>query len=529
MPVSQPKHNLGVVGKGMAFGRDPKPIKAIYAVREVDDIDIPTIYKTRGMACAVKVGGRSRLLTWQGVINEQDQAKTIKLHRSSKNFFTDQKNYRLEMLQINQVGSFSFISVKGGNNTSTLNEDFIILELRVPGSTENIDVVSAYSIMTYKEIVKFTFKYSQEKGKYELHSSDKDCIFEKSFILGSPIINDKDQVIGVVGEDRDGKLRPYFLTETEIEYQEKEPSEGATGSVPDIPNACGHDKTSFSTETVLALGSVEKKYQGKEPSEGATGNVLQVDITDASNKKYSAPVHPSDQEEGKELGSKQHEVVFGYEKTSSSTETVPAQESNGEIRMGNIPLEWFPYLALDIQGDMEWKKLGKSLDLSDAELNGIEIDNDEEYERSYKMLKTWWQKGAASYDKLASALRKHDLEEIRRDFCLMECTPPLKEVVNLPGNLKEGPIDRRDLPDIAEAVMGKCKRLGRALGVKDNRLDKIVMDNPKKGSEQSYQILRAWKQANGNGASYYSLAQALYDRTVNLGVVVSDFCLKKTQ
>lgn len=29
------------------------------------------------------------------------------------------------------------------------------------------------------------------------------------------------------------------------------------------------------------------EYQGKEPSEGATGNVLQVDITDASNKKYS--------------------------------------------------------------------------------------------------------------------------------------------------------------------------------------------------------------------------------------------------
>ena len=99
--------------------------------------------------------------------------------------------------------------------------------------------------------------------------------------------------------------------------------------------------------------------------------------------------------------------------------------------MGNIPLEWFPYLALDIQGDMEWKKLGKSLDLSDAELNGIEIDNDEEYERSYKMLKTWWQKGAASYEKLAFALRKHELEDIRRDFCLMECTPPLKEVAKL--------------------------------------------------------------------------------------------------
>ena len=29
------------------------------------------------------------------------------------------------------------------------------------------------------------------------------------------------------------------------------------------------------------------EYQGKEPSEGATGNVLQLDIPDASNKKYS--------------------------------------------------------------------------------------------------------------------------------------------------------------------------------------------------------------------------------------------------
>ena len=99
--------------------------------------------------------------------------------------------------------------------------------------------------------------------------------------------------------------------------------------------------------------------------------------------------------------------------------------------MGNIPLEWFPYLALDIQGNMNWKMLGLSLNLSVAELNGIEIDHGENYERIYMMLKTWWKTGAASYDKLAFALRKHGLELIRRNFCLMECTPPLKEVVNL--------------------------------------------------------------------------------------------------
>ena len=92
------------------------------------------------MAC---VGGKLRLLTWQGVINEDDQVKTIKLHRSSRNFVIDQGKYRLEMSQINQVDSFSFISVKGGNYTSTLNEDFLIFGFTVPGSAENIDDVSA--------------------------------------------------------------------------------------------------------------------------------------------------------------------------------------------------------------------------------------------------------------------------------------------------------------------------------------------------------------------------------------------------
>ena len=189
------------------------PNKAIYAVREVDDIDIPTIYKTRGTACAVEVGKSLRLLTWQGVINRLDQAKTIKLHRFSRIFF---QKYQLEMLQIDQTGSFSFISVKGGNDTSTPNKDFPFLKLTVPESAEKDDDVFAYSNMGCKEIVKFTFKKSQEGGKREVNVPDKDCIFEKSLILGSPIVIGKDKVIGVVGEDPCGKLCPYFLTNTEI-------------------------------------------------------------------------------------------------------------------------------------------------------------------------------------------------------------------------------------------------------------------------------------------------------------------------
>ena len=80
---------------------------------------------------------------------------------------------------------------------------------------------------------------------------------------------------------------------------------------------------------------------------------------------------------------------------------------------------------------MNWKKLGASLDLSDGELSGIQADNGEEYEQIYKMLKTWWQKGAAAYDNLAFVLRQHNLQETRRVYCVTEHAPPLKEDVKL--------------------------------------------------------------------------------------------------
>lgn len=198
------------------------------------------------------------------------------------------------------------------------------------------------------------------------------------------------------------------------------------------------------------------------------------------------------------------------------------------VRMGKVPPEWFPYLALDImEGNVRWKTFGKSLNLTDADIQSIDKDNNEEYERYYKMLKTWWQRGAASFYNLAFALKEDELESIRDDYCLMKQDPPVKKKVELPRNLKEGPIDDRALQAISHDVKGKRKRLGRALGLRDDRLDDIEEENPKDAPEQSYQILRAWRNKNGKNASYCALAQALYDRTVNLSRVVTDLCLKK--
>ena len=64
--------------------------------------------------------------------------------------------------------------------------------------------------------MKFKFKYNQEKKKHELNSYEGEkCAIEKSAVLGSPVITDKG-VIGVVGEDADRQLIPYFITQIEL-------------------------------------------------------------------------------------------------------------------------------------------------------------------------------------------------------------------------------------------------------------------------------------------------------------------------
>lgn len=86
------------------------------------------------------------------------------------------------------------------------------------------------------------------------------------------------------------------------------------------------------------------------------------------------------------------------------------------------------------------------------------------------------------------------------------------------ANLKEGVVTDEDLQLIADAVKVKRKRFGRALGLGDDDLDGIVIENPGIIYEQSYQILRKWKQSRPrqSDASYYAIAQALCDRTVDM-------------
>ena len=94
--------------------------------------------------------------------------------------------------------------------------------------------------------------------------------------------------------------------------------------------------------------------------------------------------------------------------------------------------------------------------------------------------------------------------------------------------LKKGTVQDKDIREISflVAVKEKRKRICRALldvENADSQLANIAQERDI--DEQTYQILRKWKQSKGCLATYETLAQALIDRTVNLDQVVTDFCV----
>lgn len=228
----------------------------------------------------------------------------------------------------------------------------------------------------------------------------------------------------------------------------------------------------------------------------------------------------------------EQEVVDGLEgqhteasPSTDSTDQSTALELSQEIKSGKIPNDNLPYLALDILTEGSWKDFGRCLKLSEGELKGFRSDHPEEYERCYYTLKTWRQRDGA-YVTLANALKEHDLIDLFEKYCLKGRVPPTKGSRQPPKdlNLKKLRISDEDHRDISRRVASKRRRLGRALGLGDEDLEAIMEDNANATNEQSYQILQKWMQSNGAKATYYALAQALYDRTVMLGDVVEVYC-----
>ena len=90
--------------------------------------------------------------------------------------------------------------------------------------------------------------------------------------------------------------------------------------------------------------------------------------------------------------------------------------------------------------------------------------------------------------------------------------------------LKKGFVSQGDLQNISSKVQSKRKRVGRALGLDDEKLDAIEEEHPDNISEQSYQILRKWMQkSRSTEVTYHALARALCDRTVMMKHVLNGY------
>ena len=98
--------------------------------------------------------------------------------------------------------------------------------------------------------------------------------------------------------------------------------------------------------------------------------------------------------------------------------------------------------------------------------------------------------------------------------------------VFLDKNVKQQEITSIDLRSISKEIIKKRFRLGRALGVADSDLEEIKEKYRRQILDQSFRILKKWKDNKGRGATFRTLAQALLDRTVVLKSVLEKFCLE---
>ena len=90
------------------------------------------------------------------------------------------------------------------------------------------------------------------------------------------------------------------------------------------------------------------------------------------------------------------------------------------------------------------------------------------------------------------------------------------------SQVKQGKPTDNEIMCLAQDVMKFWKKLGCLLGLREPLLDEIEADHATQMYEQSYAMLRRWKECNGSEATYRKLAEALNHNSINK----SDLCMK---
>ena len=197
---------MSFLAQSLQYTCSPDFYKAIYAIRGKGS--------TRGMACAVNVGGQVqgqentsgsvRLVTSGGCVGEHE-SQSIKVHRYSRKNMGD---YKLEISNIIKTENFSFLLVNGNGNDCPKR-----LCVKYLANEEQKTDFTVYTISALKELEPLTLKYDQNTEKHNLVIPEDRFDF---FLRGSPIIVDGEYFVGVLKESDPDQFNPCFITEEEF-------------------------------------------------------------------------------------------------------------------------------------------------------------------------------------------------------------------------------------------------------------------------------------------------------------------------
>ena len=192
----------------MDYDVDVKPLKATFLVKEEVQ---KSVFKPRGIACAVCFKGKIFLLTSSSVVDATDNRKKHIAERFPRRHFGD---YRLDVSICEQLGNFTFLRIINENARASMGTPWVSLNLELPSSERKALGCPLSGTGEFKLQV-----------RWDANSANIQVITTKSIdwtsILGVPIIIKNTQsnkrqsgrfsVIGVVGLSGEEKICLCYL------------------------------------------------------------------------------------------------------------------------------------------------------------------------------------------------------------------------------------------------------------------------------------------------------------------------------
>ena len=172
--------------------------------------------KTKGIACAVDIDGKKNedevvLVTWKGCTGEgKNSVKTVHRYSNAKTE-KNAKDYQLEPSDNSCIkkGNVSLIRCTCGNNKKGNDKWGVRLSPKYLKEEEQKKDFLVYTI-DRDCYLPLALKYHESTHEHGLDI--KEDQYADLVLQGAPIIKGEKYFVGVLTEDEEGKVSPFFIT-----------------------------------------------------------------------------------------------------------------------------------------------------------------------------------------------------------------------------------------------------------------------------------------------------------------------------